>query len=71
MTTFQIGTPVETSEPTVEVTVNPDSPLAIGRHVFRLTVVDDSGNASQPAEVVVNVLDDQAPTDRRRPVVHA
>lgn len=36
--------------------------LAVGRHVFRLVVVDDSGNQSQPAERPVVVLDTVAPT---------
>ena len=62
MATFRVGTPVKTTESKVEVSVNADSPLAVGRHVFQLTVVDDSGNASRPAEVVVVVLDNQAPT---------
>ena len=31
------------------VTVSPTAPLAPGRHRFQLVVVDDSGNASEPA----------------------
>lgn len=62
MAIFTVGAPIETRDPTVEVDVNADNLLAVGRHVFALTVVDDSGNTSLPAEVVVVVLDDQAPT---------
>ena len=62
MSTFRVGTPIETKEPTIEVTVNSDSMLGVGRHVFRLVVVDDSGNVSKPSDAVVVVLDDQAPT---------
>lgn len=38
------------------------NPLAVGRHVFRLTVSDDAGNQSQPVERAVVVLDAAAPT---------
>lgn len=62
MAIFQVGIPIETAEPKIEVDVNADNPLPIGRHVFSLRVVDDSGNTSAPAEVEVVVLDDQAPT---------
>ena len=62
MSKFEIGTPVETEEPTVEVTVDTDNPLPVGKHVFQLVVADESGNASQPAEVVVIVRDSEAPT---------
>jgi|SRR4051794_12512938 hypothetical protein len=62
MTTFRVGTPVETTESSIEVTANSDSMLAVGRHVFRLVVVDDSGNVSKPSDTTVVVLDDQAPT---------
>ena len=62
MSTFRVGTPIETKEPTVQVTVNADNMLGVGKHVFRLVVVDDSGNVSKPSDVSVVVLDDQAPT---------
>jgi hypothetical protein len=62
MATFVIGTPIESEDPTVEVTVSPDAPLPVGRHVFQLVVTDDSGNASLPAEVEIIVRDSQAPT---------
>ena len=42
--------------------VSASTPLAIGKHRFRLVVTDDSGNQSQPAEVQLFVLDTQKPT---------
>ncbi len=62
MAEFQPGVSLETTEPTVEVTVSPDRPLPPGQHRFRLVVVDQDGLSSAPAEVVVVVLDDRAPT---------
>jgi hypothetical protein len=62
MSEFVIGEPVVTEEPGVEVTIDPRKALPAGRHTFTLVVVDDSGNESKPAEVVVVVRDDQAPT---------
>jgi hypothetical protein len=59
---FRIGTPIETTEPSIEVTVNPQNPLPIGSHRFQLVVVDDSGNPSESAEVRVIVRDSQNPT---------
>jgi hypothetical protein len=62
MAEFQPGQTIETEESTIEVTVTENRPLAVGRHRFRLVVVDDSGNESAPDTVVVHVVDDQAPT---------
>jgi hypothetical protein len=62
MAKFEVGTPVETETPTVEVTLDPENALPVGKHVFQLVVVDDSGNQSQPADVVVIVRDTEAPT---------
>jgi hypothetical protein len=62
MATFVTGQPVITSDNHVEVTVQPNAPLAPGRHRFQLIVVDDSGNASDPAFVDVVVVDNQKPT---------
>jgi hypothetical protein len=62
MAEFLINTDVTTDTPTVEVTISPDRPLALGRHRFRLIVVDDSGNNSVPDEVDVIVADSEAPT---------
>src|ERR1700759_3634342 len=62
MSDFVIGTPVETADPGVEVTVSANNPLPAGKHVFSLVVVDDSGNQSAPDEVTIVVRDDVAPT---------
>lgn len=62
MATFVIDTDISTETSTIEVTVDPNKPLAIGRHRFRLVVVDDSGNLSAPDEVEVIVADQSAPT---------
>ena len=62
MANFVIGTPIEGTDPTIDVTVAPTAPLAIGQHRFQLVVVDDSGNKSQPATVDVVVRDTQNPT---------
>ncbi len=40
----------------------PDEKLSVGGHTFQLQVEDDSGNISAPAQVLVIVLDTQAPT---------
>ncbi len=44
------------------MTVKPDKPLPIGRHVFQLVVVDDSNNASMPDQVQVIVAEQDRPT---------
>lgn len=62
MGTFVPGQAVVTTEPQVEVTVSPSSPLSPGRHRFQLVVVDDSGNESAPAMVDVVVIDNRKPT---------
>ena len=36
--------------------------LAVGKHSFQLTVADDSGNNSVPAQITVIVVDTTAPT---------
>ena len=62
MAEFIINQEVKTETPTVEVTISPNAPLPLGRHTFRLVVVDDSGNTSVPDEVVVIVADQENPT---------
>ena len=62
MAKFVINADVVTDIPKVEVTLSPESPLALGRHRFRLIVVDDSGNKSVPDEVVILVADQENPT---------
>jgi hypothetical protein len=62
MATFQPGTEIETSEPTVEVTVTASQPITPGAHSFQLIVVDDAGNKSEPMVVRLVVRDTQRPT---------
>jgi hypothetical protein len=62
MADFIINQDIVTDAPTIEVTVNSDKPLPLGRHRFRLIVVDNSGNKSAPDDVEVIVVDASAPT---------
>jgi hypothetical protein len=62
MAEFNINQDVETSESSVEVTITDGNELAVGRHRFRLVVVDNHGNRSVPSTVTVIVADTQAPT---------
>jgi len=62
MASFTVGSPLETTEATIEVTVDPANPLPIGRHSFQLVAVDDSGNQSLPDTVEIIVRDSQLPT---------
>jgi hypothetical protein len=62
MATFIVNTPIETSTPTIEVTVGGNNTLRLGRHRFQLVVVDDSGNESEPDVVEVRVADTERPT---------
>lgn len=66
MTKFVVGRPVTTTTPTVVV----DAGLAVGSHRFRLTVVDSSGNTSQPAEAPVQVSRGIAPLITSTTVTH-
>lgn len=52
----------ETTDPKIEVTVDPKNPLPRGKRVFRLVVVDSDKNESVPDEVTVYVVDREAPT---------
>ena len=62
MAEFVVNQDVETDVPNVEVTITPNNALQLGRHRFRLIVVDNSGNRSIPDEVDVIVADQEAPT---------
>lgn len=62
MANFVVGTPVETTESTVEVTVDVNNPLPVGRHKLQLIVVDQEGNQSLPDVVEVIVKDTENPT---------
>lgn len=60
MARFVPNQPVIQRDPLV--TVDANSGLAIGAHRFRLVVVDDSGNESEPAFLDVIVQDKDKPT---------
>lgn len=62
MAKFEINVPIETADPLIVVEVDPAKPLARGRHLFSLQVTDDSGNESEPDQVVVIVADSERPT---------
>ena len=62
MATFVPGQDIRTPDPTIEVTVTPQSPLPPGRHRFQLVVIDDTGIQSEPSIAEVIVIDDQKPT---------
>ena len=62
MAEFAINTDILTKTPTIEVTVTAAKPLPLGRHRFRLIVVDDAGNKSVGDEVEVLVADQENPT---------
>lgn len=62
MAEFIPNEPVKTEKDTVEVSISANNPLKPGRHRFRLVVIDDSGNESEPDEVEVVVLDKERPT---------
>ena len=62
MAEFIINQEVKTDTPPWKSPCPPTSPLPLGRHTFRLVVVDDSGNTSIPDEVIVIVADAENPT---------
>ncbi|HZI81113.1 MAG TPA: PKD domain-containing protein [Vicinamibacterales bacterium] len=56
------GPPIVTPVPSVTFTATLANPLAIGVHVVRLVVTDDSGNQSAPDSATFLVRDTLAPT---------
>ncbi|NNE64858.1 MAG: hypothetical protein HKN34_12295 [Gammaproteobacteria bacterium] len=52
---------VETADSQLVIQM-PDQKLKVGKHLFNLTVEDDSGNVSSPAQITVIVVDTAAPT---------
>jgi hypothetical protein len=62
MPKFVVGTPVESTVAAVEVTIDAQTTLPIGKHKFQLVVVDDSENQSLPDSVEVVVKDLTNPT---------
>ncbi len=53
--------PIKTNDSTLTITM-PNEKLKVGSHTFQLEVADDSGNISSPAQVMLIVIDSQAPT---------
>ena len=51
MARFDLNTPITTREPTVPV----DAGLPLGRHLFRLEVIDRQGRRSTPNDAIVEV----------------
>lgn len=62
MAEFVVGKAISTKESSIEVTVDPQKPIPSGKHIFTLTVKDDSGNVSKPATVQVIIRDSKLPT---------
>ena len=68
MARFVVGTPQITREPTITV----DAGLPVGRHRFRLEVVDASGLRSAPDQAIVEVqriIIDPGPTIPTGPII--
>lgn len=51
-----LNVPLELESYVLSVPDSRANPYALGRQVFRLTVMDDSGNVSKPADVAVDVV---------------
>ena len=62
MADFQSQNVHETDQPVIEVTIDPNRPLSVGRHVFQLVVVDNSKNQSAADTIEVIILDTTKPT---------
>jgi len=62
MPRFEINIPIESDQPNVAVEVDPQAPLATGKHRYELVVTDDSGNVSEPTSIIVIVADRERPT---------
>lgn len=62
MAEFKLNIPVVQRDPVVRVDVAATAPLPVGANRFRLVVVDDSGNESDPTFLDVVVRDTQKPT---------
>jgi hypothetical protein len=61
MVDFTRATRVETDEPVIKV----DPGLKEGRYVFQLTVIDQAGNKSRPAQMKVEIKRDVIVFDPR------
>jgi hypothetical protein len=62
MPEFKPNQPVAQKEPIVRVDVSTAAPLPLGANRFRLIVVDDAGNESEPTFLDVVVRDLDKPT---------
>jgi len=62
MPKFEINNELITDNPSIEVTITPESTLPPGKHRFQLIVTDDAGNTSEPDTVEVIIIDDKRPT---------
>ena len=62
MAFFKFGVPIETKEGFITVEIDAANPLPVGQRRFQLVVVDDSGNESVPADLIVVVADTKRPT---------
>ena len=62
MAEFKQNVPVVQADPVVTVDASAEKPLPAGKHRFRLVVVDDAGNESNPMDIDVIVRDSEKPT---------
>ena len=52
---LELNKPFKTDKPAIDI----DAGLKIGAYTFQLVVVNDRGQSSKPAEVVVNIVRDR------------
>lgn len=62
MPEFKPNQPIVQKDPLVKVDVPAAAPLPLGANRFRLIVVDDAGNESEPTFLDVVVRDQERPT---------
>jgi len=62
MACFKFAAPIESKEAIIAVEIDPTDPLPVGQRRFQLIVVDDAGNESLPAELIVIIADNERPT---------
>ena len=62
MPEFKPNTPIVQKDSVVRVDVTAEVPLPLGANRFRLVVVDDAGNESEPTFLEIIVRDDDRPT---------
>ncbi len=59
MANFVTSSRFETRDSSLSV----DGGLPVGDHIFQLTVIDESGNKSKPAQMTVKIIDLSIPID--------